>query len=680
MGAGVDFEIDLTGDALDILKDLQKQFGVLNDKVEDVEDTVKKAGKGFENSFGGIATGFNQTLELADKLKDSLEFANEIGKLKTSIQQFTDLSGDSLEDATTKAFRLQEVYGDDALEISAAANALTNQLGGTFDENLALIEKGYQKGSNLNGDMLQQLKEYAAQLKATGISGAEGLAIMANASKGGVYDDKALDSMKEAGLSLKEMGQTQIDAIAGIGLTVDDLAGKSTLQQVQAISQATLDMEAQIEAINQAVIASASSSKGFNKKDLDPKQLEVLKNAGIDASSMLGKSFEEVAPKVGKALDAAKTQARQLVMADIFKGAGEDAGQGFIDGLATMDLNIENIPSVQVAGEGIKSFFAEIKGWIGNTFGTMMPYVNVLAQMGTAISGLIPLMRLMNVEALKNIMLGLRDNAVKVTGIALKGAQALWTGIVTVAQWAFNVAATANPIGVIIMAIAALIAIIIGVISQFDGFGDQMKNLKKVFGVVWEAIKLSFKLQWLTIKNSFMIGIDLMKLAWLKFKAATGFGGAENDAAIANIKATMKGRADEITNTAKELMNKTKEIGETFELKIKLKKDEEEEEDPMAQFGGGQDGAVAGQYGNADMVNGTGSVLGGGNSKDNKKQGSKGSSGSKIEKKEITANIQNLVKNLNINVGSSKEAPAKLRAMVGEALVGAVRDFEVAVS
>lgn len=60
---------------------------------------------------------------------------------------------------------------------------------------------------------------------------------------------------------------------------------------------------------------------------------------------------------------------------------------------------------------------------------------------------------------------------------------ALWTTIVTKAQWLWNAAMTANPIGLIVVGVAALIAIIVVCWNKFEGF-------RKVIFKGWEAMKL----------------------------------------------------------------------------------------------------------------------------------------------------------------------------------------------
>ena len=60
----------------------------------------------------------------------------------------------------------------------------------------------------------------------------------------------------------------------------------------------------------------------------------------------------------------------------------------------------------------------------------------------------------------------------------------VWTGIVTVAQWAWNAAMTANPIGIVIVAIAALVAIVAVAIKHYNKWGAALLQFLGPIGTV----------------------------------------------------------------------------------------------------------------------------------------------------------------------------------------------------
>lgn len=355
----------------------------------------------------------NQAFELFDTLGEKLDFTQNINATKLALKQ---MDVKNVDDMASKIHTISKVFDEDSMQIAKAANAMTKQIGGSFESNLALLQAGYEKGANLNGDMLDQFKEYGPQMRELGLDATQMLAIMAKAGKDGLFSDKAIDSIKEANLSLKEMGPTQLEALKGIGLGVKDLAGKTSFEAVQLIS---------------------------------------------------------------KAMNGASAQAKQLALTDIFKGAGEDAGMGFILGLGTMDLNPNNIESFKAADADLKSWAAKTQSGIANTLGSLP--IQDIASFTMTIFGLISIITTLN---------------------GVMKFSAIWTKAVTAAQWLWNAAMTANPIGLVVMAITALIALVVLAIAKWDDWGASLMMFLGPVGMVIGAFKSIYD-HWESIKQAF---------------------------------------------------------------------------------------------------------------------------------------------------------------------------------
>lgn len=120
--------------------------------------------------------------------------------------------------------------------------------------------------------------------------------------------------------------------------------------------------------------------------------------------------------------------------------------------------------------------------------------------------------------------------------LAVNAAVKVWNALKVVAtalQWAWNAAMSANPIGLVILAIVALIAIIVLLIKNWD-------TVKKVAGKVWN---------WIWNKIKAVAGFIWEKMVWLKDKIVGVFnfvrdkiGGAWN---------TIKGKAGAAFNFIK---------------------------------------------------------------------------------------------------------------------------------
>ena len=73
---------------------------------------------------------------------------------------------------------------------------------------------------------------------------------------------------------------------------------------------------------------------------------------------------------------------------------------------------------------------------------------------------------------------------------AASKVQAVWTKAVAAAQWLWNIALSANPIGLIIVAIVALVAVFRFLVDKCETF---RKIVTAVFEAVWRVIKTVWK-------------------------------------------------------------------------------------------------------------------------------------------------------------------------------------------
>lgn len=483
-----------------------QKVGRLREALQGAEDDVKDLTTQVDvfevqaQKWTDVATGINQGIELIQKATDGLDFSVDVQKLQTQVARMTDLSGKDLDEFVKKSRRLANVYDEDAIEIARSANAMTKQNGKSFQENLDLIESGYKKGANANGDFIDQLKEYQPFIKQLGLDQSEAIALIAKSGKAGIFSDKAIDSIKEADLSLREMGKGQVDALKGIGMTPDDLVGKTTFEAIQMI---------------------ATKMKG------------------------------------------ATSQAKQLILADIFKGAGEDAGLAWASELGSMDLDITKLASVEEAGVGIKSFFSDISTWAGQAFGGIGIYATELSPMIQTVAGIIPIYEMLSkVTWLQNIATNALAMTTKFLGLTIMG----------------------TPIGWILAGIALIVGAIMWLSENTTGWGEAWDH-------VWNAAEFMFKgfvsgisTYFNTMINGLMIGLNKIKGGWYEFKEAVGLGdSAENQQMIEQINADTNARKESIkegiAETASYAIKAAAEMAAAVGS-VKVKKDDETASNP----------------------------------------------------------------------------------------------------
>lgn len=114
-------------------------------------------------------------------------------------------------------------------------------------------------------------------------------------------------------------------------------------------------------------------------------------------------------------------------------------------------------------------------------------------------------------------LLGAAVMAVKIKEAALTAAtvaqtiatnaQAIASKVAAAGQWLLNAALTANPIGAIIMAVTALIAIFVTLWKKNEGF-------RNFWIKMWEQIKASFEPVIASLKASFIAAWDSIKVVW----------------------------------------------------------------------------------------------------------------------------------------------------------------------
>ena len=249
------------------------------------------------------------------------------------------------------------------------------------------------------------------------------------------------------------------------------------------------------------------------------------------------------------------------------------------------------------------------------------------------------------------------------------------TKIATAIQWAWNVAMTANPIGLIIAGIALLIGAIVAVCSHITGWGSLWEGIcgfmKYSFYAFVDGVKLYFD----TLINGIMMGLDIIKLGWYKFKEACGIGDtAENQAAIAQINADVEKRQQAIIDGAKAVQEnalKAKESLAGIEMGWKGK-----DKTDKAQASLGTNAQLQQAVRGSSAAGGLSG--GGGAGRETGKSAEAVATGG-TRKTDIHINLKSLVENMNFN-GSTAENLQEIQTNIAQALLQALNMAQASVS
>jgi len=205
--------------------------------------------------------------------KKWLDFNLEVEKSNQLVRDLTQLSGEAVDAVRVRAEILQNAFGAETQETIKAAKSMVDGLGISYDEAFSIIEDGAVRGKLRNNEFLDSLSEYPVQFKNAGFSAKEFGNIVNAGIDLSIYSDKLPDAIKEFTLAVTE--QTP--------------AAKEALQNA------------------------------FGKEFTD-KLFKDLKDGAITPKEAL-QSIATEAENIGL-----NSQQAQLLTADLFKGAGEDAG------------------------------------------------------------------------------------------------------------------------------------------------------------------------------------------------------------------------------------------------------------------------------------------------------------------------------------------------------------------
>ena len=236
----------------------------------------------------GIAlTAFSAISEIFATVNQTVE---ETRRLSQQVSNFTQATGSTLQSFVSQSKAIATTYSKDVNEIIVAANTASKELGVTFPEALNLIEVGFRKGADAQGQFLDGLREYPAQFRDAGLSAQDFIKVSIAAANEGIYSDKGLDVVKEFSLRIRE--QTKASRTA-----LENAFGK----------EFTNDL--------------------FNN----------LNNGSITA----GQALTKVTGKINETGLAGSDL--QTVIADVFGGPGEDVGQRFLSTLGEILNTTEDI-------------------------------------------------------------------------------------------------------------------------------------------------------------------------------------------------------------------------------------------------------------------------------------------------------------------------------------------------
>ena len=198
--------------------------------------------------------------------------------------QLTGLSGDEMKAFRNEVQGVADTFGVDFQEVLESANTLSQQFGISVQEALGYVKDGFVSGANATGQFTDIVKEYPAYFKEAGLSASQFISITAQSSKMGIVSDKAVDTIKEANIRLREMSTATSEALDGIGISSVEMQKKlqdgsmTTFEAMQQVSAKLNEMADN----SPATAAAISDIFGGPGEDAGLQYLRTLKDIETD--------------------------------------------------------------------------------------------------------------------------------------------------------------------------------------------------------------------------------------------------------------------------------------------------------------------------------------------------------------------------------------------------------------
>ena len=202
-------------------------------------------------------------------------------------QQITNLSGEALNKARIRAKSMEETFGVEFKDNLKVARNLVTAFGISYEEAFETIEEGLIRGGQSSDEFLDSMKEYPKFFAKAGFSVQEFQQILNAGDAVGIYSDKLPDAIKEFTLSVEEQTTASRDAM------INAFGEKFTNELFNNIKNGSVTSK---EALS--LIASEAENIGLNAQEASQLTADLFRGAGEDAGGAL-LIFEAV----NKALD-----------------------------------------------------------------------------------------------------------------------------------------------------------------------------------------------------------------------------------------------------------------------------------------------------------------------------------------------------------------------------------------
>lgn len=452
----------------------------------------KIAGKVYASGYG----------ESIDQVNDSLKALAQNGVASINAPQ-KELAG-----LSKSALNLAEAFDVDVADAARAAGQMIRTgLADNGREAFDLITLGFQKGADKGGDFIDTLNEYGTQFRKIGLDGSTSIGLISQALQAGARDgDIAADALKEFSIRAIDGSETTADGFKMLGLSADDMAGKFAKGGTAAtgVLQLTLD---KLRGIKDPVQQNAAAVAlfGTQAEDLGAALLAMDPST---AAAGLGK-VGGAADRMGKTLHGTATQQIEVFKRQALQGLSQFAAKYALPALTKFGsfLNQHVLPPAREVGGWLSANLGPAVRETGEAFAGAVQWVRDygawLLPLGVAIGGIAV------VAGASTIATWGMTAAFSVYRGVILAATAVTRGW-AIAQGVLNAVMSANPVGLIIVGIMALVAAVVVAYNKVGWFRDLVDS-------AWSGIKAGWDVLW---NSALKPGFEYLKIGLQAIGAA----------------------------------------------------------------------------------------------------------------------------------------------------------------
>lgn len=496
---------------------------------------------------------------------------------------------------------------------AVSVNAVVDQFRNLTDavSNVSAPGIGFEKGvadlSAITGIAGKELEGLEEQARKVGVSSGLGAAGAVEAYKllaSQIQVDKigiaGLNNLHKETITLAQAsGMSMADAANSMAGTINQfgLEAEQANRVINVLAAGSKYGAAEIPELAQSfkVVGAAANAAGLNIEQtagaievLSKNNLKgaeagtALRNIVLKMQTALGVDFKKVG--FSDALDALKPKLNDATyLSKLFGMENVAAAQFLITNAGAVKEMTDQVTGTNVAQEQAaittettafkmqqwSAAIDDVKIGMFDLMGSSAGFLTVAGEQMIMFAQLLPL-----IKGVGGVMMWFTkiQNLQKIATIGLNVVNVIWTGV----QWALNVALWACPLTWIIAAIIALVAIIIYLCTQIEGWGAQWDSVVNFATNCWDLFVETIKFGWNTMINGLMIGLDYIKMGWYKFKEAVGLGdSAANQNALAEINASIEARKSAIVDGAKKIADLSAKTANSLTWELSKKKDDE---------------------------------------------------------------------------------------------------------